>query len=765
MAPKSTGKNIEAETVLQAVVLADSFNERFNPITLDMPRCLLPLCNTPLIEYTLEFLAVAGVQEVYLFCREHSEKVKNYVKTSKWNRSYSPFKIITIVTPEARSVGDALRELDSKQLINSDFILISGDVVSNIHLKQVLDAHRARKNTDKNAIMTMVVKEASPFHRSRALGESSIFVLDGKSQECVHYESVELYPRKRRMVMDMQVFEKHSDVQIRNDLIDCQIDICSVPALFTENFDYQDIRKDFVYGILTSDLLGKTIYCHMVKDAYAARVRSLQTYDAISKDILSRWTYPIVPDSNLQEGDSYEYMRGQIYKEQDVSLSRSCVLGEKVLIGAGTEIAENVKITNSVIGRRVSIGPNVTIDGAYIWDGVTINANCSISRSILTNNVVLEENVIVNKGCLLTYDVIIGPNITLPPYTKLTSHKQTSENDDGDISEEDESGNQKAASFDISNLSLTDNESSASVISDGSSEEESDFDGPTTLEVFSKEVTQTLERAFSEGHTVEIASLELNTLRMASNTTFHDTRTVVIPTIFGQINTDKLLPSTKDVLSRWGLLIGKLVHSKADQIDALFILQECCAKSEIHNKTFAPSLRILYEIDVIEEDAILEWYYDERSKGGVVKHEAYSKLRDAHESFKRKPSDWDILDFLMNVIRNLSSQRVGFYLTSLETIIKTEEGAFNVSVIQAFNASHKVSVGAQSGKSGIASYSHKIENISNGSISVRRKRTISQESKYNEHVTSSMPKKRNKKDYDIRDTDGSMSDDELPPVS
>ncbi|CAI2199571.1 5832_t:CDS:2, partial [Funneliformis geosporum] len=182
-----------------------------------------------------------------------------------------------------RSVGDALRELDSKQLINSDFILISGDVVSNIHLKQVLDAHRARKNTDKNAIMTMVVKEASPFHRTRALGESSIFVLDGKTQECVHYESVELYPRKRRMVMDMQVFEKHSDVQIRNDLIDCQIDICSVevPALFTENFDYQDIRKDFVYGILTSDLLGKTIYCHMVKDAYAARVRSLQTYDAI----------------------------------------------------------------------------------------------------------------------------------------------------------------------------------------------------------------------------------------------------------------------------------------------------------------------------------------------------------------------------------------------------------------------------------------------------------------------------------------------------
>ncbi|CAI2198196.1 9998_t:CDS:2, partial [Funneliformis geosporum] len=203
-------------------------------------------------------------------------------------------------------------------------------------------------------------------------------------------------------------------------------------------------------------------------------------------------------------------------------------------------------------------------------------------------------------------------------------------NDEMSDVDDDEAKNIKVAAlaFDISNLTLTDNESSASLISDGSSEEESDFDEPTTLEVFSKEVTQTLERAFSEGHTVEIASLELNTLRMASNTTFHDTRTVVIPTIFDQINTDKLLSSTKDILSRWGLLIGKLVHSKADQVDALFILQEFCANSDILNKTFAPSLRILYEIDVIGEDAILEWYYDERSNGGVVK-QAYSKLRDA----------------------------------------------------------------------------------------------------------------------------------------
>ncbi|RIB09851.1 nucleotide-diphospho-sugar transferase [Gigaspora rosea] len=642
---KTSGKNLEAESILQAVVLADSFNERFRPITLDTPRCLLPLCNTPLIEYTLELLAVAGVQGVYLFCREHSEAIKNYIKKSKWSRSYSPIKIITIVTPEARSVGDALRELDAKQLIDSDFILISGDVVSNIQLEKVLDAHRARKSVDSNAIMTMVVKEASPFHRTRSLGESPIFVLDTKTNECVHCESVELYPRKRRMTMDMEVFKKHADVQIRNDLIDCQIDICSVevPALFTENFDYQDIRNDFVHGILTSDLLGKTIYCHLVKDVYAARVRNLHTYDAISKDVLSRWTYPIVPDSNLQEGDSYEFMRGHIYKEKDVSLSRSCSLGEKVLIGAGTEIAENVKITNSVIGRRVTIGPNVEIDGAYIWDDVKIKSNCSIFRSILANNVVLEENVIVKRGCLLSYDVVIGPNVTLEPYTKLTKHKKTSESDnEGEESNENEAYDSTligengqgyiwsdevsdtdddefdtkniqiaGLAHDISNISLTDSDSPPSVIYDSSSDELSDSGESTTeeesLKEFFKEVSQTLERAFLDGHTVEIASLELNTLRMASNTTFHDLRVGVIPTILGQIDIENLLTSAEEILEQWGPLIGKLIHSRQDQIDTLYILQDHCAITQHHSKLFAPTLKKLYLLDVLDEDAILEW--------------------------------------------------------------------------------------------------------------------------------------------------------------
>lgn len=48
------------ETVLQAVLLADSFNVRFAPLTFDRPRALLPLANAALIDYTLELLVASG---------------------------------------------------------------------------------------------------------------------------------------------------------------------------------------------------------------------------------------------------------------------------------------------------------------------------------------------------------------------------------------------------------------------------------------------------------------------------------------------------------------------------------------------------------------------------------------------------------------------------------------------------------------------------------------------------------------------------------
>ena len=119
------------------------------------------------------------------------------------------------------------------------------------------------------------------FRRSK--GEAGVFVLDAETSECLHYESVLGFPPTKHVQIPREVLAEHPEVEIRYDLIDCAIDVCSVevPSLFQDNFDYGDIRRDFVHGVLTSDLLMKNIHCYVVQEGYAARVADTRSYDAV----------------------------------------------------------------------------------------------------------------------------------------------------------------------------------------------------------------------------------------------------------------------------------------------------------------------------------------------------------------------------------------------------------------------------------------------------------------------------------------------------
>lgn len=80
---------------------------------------------------------------------------------------------------------------------------------------------------------------------------------------------------------------------------------------------------------------------HIVSGDYAARITDLRTYDSVSRDIVHRWTFPMVPDNNLLGAlTSFTYARRNVYRERDVDLARSAVLGEDTVIGARTKIGD-----------------------------------------------------------------------------------------------------------------------------------------------------------------------------------------------------------------------------------------------------------------------------------------------------------------------------------------------------------------------------------------------------------------------------------------
>lgn len=55
-----------------------------------------------------------------------------------------------------------------------------------------------------------------------------MFILDAETSECLYYEPVTGYPRTTVAHVPRDILASHSEIEIRNDLIDCCIDVCSV---------------------------------------------------------------------------------------------------------------------------------------------------------------------------------------------------------------------------------------------------------------------------------------------------------------------------------------------------------------------------------------------------------------------------------------------------------------------------------------------------------------------------------------------------------
>ncbi|KAJ3343587.1 hypothetical protein HDU93_007468 [Gonapodya sp. JEL0774] len=463
------------EAPLLAVVVADSFNNRFRPISFEKPRALLPLANVPLIEYTLEFLALNGIQEVYIICCAHADQISSYL-------SGIP-RVHVIQAQQLFSVGDALREVDRRQgLVKADFVLVHcADLVGNWDLKGAVESHKKRRLVDKNLIMTMCVAPHPAPTRSRPRGATPVYLIDSATSQCHHYASIPLFspgtpgPYSKRSIVTLPASHfvvqpaapyRPTTLALRTDLIDLGVDICSidVPPLFTENFDYADVRDHFVRGVMLSEILGKNFGAFVVGEhgdscvgTYGARVTSTGLYAGVSKDILTRLSYPIVPDANLVSGESYRHHRGNIYrpsptrtpststtafskggphrktslpsvspvaegsrKPHDVTLARTARLAANVIVGAGTSVGADTLIHDSVLGKNVSIGDGCVIEGSFLWDGCVVHDGSVVYKSILADGAVVERGTTVDRGCIFGPGTAVGPDVIVPAFTRLT---------------------------------------------------------------------------------------------------------------------------------------------------------------------------------------------------------------------------------------------------------------------------------------------------------------------------------------------------------
>lgn len=107
--------------------------------------------------------------------------------------------------------------------IRGDFVLISGDTVSNVSLTEALIEHKERRKKDSNAVMTMVIKRSkpNPAIRQSRLGTDELFMaIDPDTKQLFYYEDKADHSKgslhlDKSLLVDNPSLSLHHDKQVQ----------------------------------------------------------------------------------------------------------------------------------------------------------------------------------------------------------------------------------------------------------------------------------------------------------------------------------------------------------------------------------------------------------------------------------------------------------------------------------------------------------------------------------------------------------------------
>lgn len=127
--------------------------------------------------------------------------------------------------------------------------------------------------------MTVVYKKSPP---GLSTGQQVIIASDVLTNRLLFHQRVTAKTKAaRHCVLPLETFTFNAAVDVRYDLSDPEIAICSpsVLSLFADNFDFET-RDDFIRGLLINEeILASRIYVsELVSEQYAAKVRDWQMY-------------------------------------------------------------------------------------------------------------------------------------------------------------------------------------------------------------------------------------------------------------------------------------------------------------------------------------------------------------------------------------------------------------------------------------------------------------------------------------------------------
>lgn len=362
---------------MKAVIMAGGFGTRIQPLTHAIPKPMLPIMNKPMMEHTMMMLKAIGIKEFIVLLYFKPDTIKNYFKDG----SELGIKI-TYVLPDSDYGTAGAVKLAAEHIGEDNFIIISGDLVTDFDFQKIVDYHRTKKA--KCSITLTSVDNPLEF-------------------------GVVIANKKGRIE---KFLEKPSWGEVFSDTINTGIYVIEPEIL-----DYIPKNENFDFGKDLFPLLMREGIELMAGHAtgYWRDVGNPESYRDVYDDILMQKVNFKVAGKKSQFPD------GILISEQPYEIDKSIEIIGTVILGKNVSLQKGVKLNNVVIGDNVTIGQTSKIRNTVIWNDVKIGRNAVMDGCVICNNNIIGKNfsakagLILAEGCEIGQIVNVEKDVTIWP--------------------------------------------------------------------------------------------------------------------------------------------------------------------------------------------------------------------------------------------------------------------------------------------------------------------------------------------------------------
>lgn len=362
----------------KAVIMAGGFGTRLRPITMNLPKPMVPMMNVPMMEHIVNLLKKHSITDIVSLLYFQPEKITSYFGNG------SAFGISMKYMQAQADYGTAGAVRYAYEHLTERFIIISGDVLTDFDLTAAVKFHE-----EKRAKATIVLTQAS---NPLQFG----IVMTDKDSKITRF------------------LEKPSWGEVFSDTINTGIYILEPDVL--ELIPYQ---KDFDFS---KDLFPLMLHKGMPLYGYTASgywqdVGNLDQYQQAQSDAIYGKVKIDIKGERRGAEPNVSYIAPTATVHETAKLLGTVVLGDNVVIGPRAEI------TNSSLGAGCEVGFGAKIDNSVLWERVKVGDFATIENDVICNETQIGEYATIGENVFIADKCVIGAHAQLSSNIKLWPEK------------------------------------------------------------------------------------------------------------------------------------------------------------------------------------------------------------------------------------------------------------------------------------------------------------------------------------------------------